>query len=157
MVRVNVFLFEVSVANNVSNAIIISLLATLAFTFFSMLISTVLKKNFIEPVLLGKIINYHLKDSPKWLDNTLGMLVHLFVGYLFTEVHLFLYRVFTPAWYNAILFGVINGVFGALIWYITIKIYAQVLKTQVSQYLIQLIVGHILFALFIVYMYAPPQ
>lgn len=145
------------VANNTSNAILISLLATLGFTFFSMIVSTIYKKNFVEPVLLGKVIHHHLKDSPTWLNIVLGTIIHFLVGYLFVEIHLFLYRIFTPAWYNGLFFGLVNGVFGAFVWYITIRLYREVLSVHISQYLIQLIIGHIIFGLIIVYMYAPPH
>jgi len=145
------------VANNTSNAILISLLATLGFTFFSVVVSSVYKKNFIEPVLLAKIINHHLKDSPTWLNLLLGTIIHFFAGYLFAEVHLFLYRILTPAWYNALFLGLVNGIFGALVWYAVLRIYRKVLTVHVSYYLVQLIIGHIIFALIIVYMYAPPH
>jgi hypothetical protein len=145
------------VANNISNAILISLLATFGFTFFSVVISSIYKKNFIEPVLLSKVINYHLKDSPTWLNLVLGTIIHFFMGYLFAEAHLFLYRILTPAWYNALFLGLANGILGALVWYAVIRIYRKVLTVHVSQYLIQLVIGHIIFALIIVYMYAPPH
>lgn len=157
MLFVNSTILVASVANTTSNAILISLLATLAFTFFSMVVSTVYKKNFIEPILLGKVINYYIKDSPTWLSIMLGAVVHFFVGYLFTEVHLYLYQILTPAWYNGIFLGLANGLVGAFVWYITIRIYREVLKVHIYQYLIQLIVGHIIFGLIIVYMYAPPH
>ena len=145
------------VANNMSNAILISLLATLGFTFFSVAISSVYKKNFVEPVLLAKIINHHLKDSPTWLNLLLGTVIHFFIGYLFAEVHLFLYRILTPIWYNALFLGFINGIFGAFVWYLVIRLYQKILTVHISQYLIQLVIGHIIFALIIVYMYAPPH
>lgn len=155
MALVNAVLLMAEVANNTSNAILISLLATLGFTFFSIVASTVYKKNFVEPVLLAKIISYHLKDSPNWLSLFLGTVVHFFMGYLFAEVHLFLYRLFTPVWYNALFFGFANGIFGALVWYVVIQVYQKVLAVHVSYYLVQLIIGHIVFALIILYMYAP--
>ncbi|HET8828274.1 MAG TPA: hypothetical protein VFM79_02985, partial [Pelobium sp.] len=71
MILLNTLLIT-QVANNISNAVLISTLATLGFTFFSMVISSVYKKNFIEPALLGKVIGHHLKDSPSWLNITLG-------------------------------------------------------------------------------------
>ncbi|HET8828664.1 MAG TPA: hypothetical protein VFM79_04950, partial [Pelobium sp.] len=120
-------------------------------------ISSVYKKNFVEPALLGKVIGHHLKDSPSWLNITLGSTVHFFVGYLFTEIHLFLYQIYTPNWYNALFFGVINGLFGASVWYLTIKLYPKVLTVHISQYLTQLVIGHVIFAIIIVYMYAPPH
>lgn len=146
-----------SVANNTLNAILISLLATLAFTFFSMVVSSIYKKNFVEPVLLGKIINYYIEDAPSWLNVSLGVIIHFFVGYLFTEIHLYLYRILTPAWYNALFLGIANGIFGAFVWYIVIRIYCKILTVHLSQYLIQLVFGHIIFARIIVYMYAPPH
>ncbi len=157
MVFTNSIVLMASVANTASNAILISLLATLGFTFFSMVVSTIYKKNFVEPILLGKIINYHLKDGPTWLNVTLGAIIHFFVGYLFTEIHLFLYQILTPAWYNAIFLGLANGIFGAFVWYITIRVYQKVLKVHISEYLIQLVIGHVIFGLIIVYMYAPPH
>lgn len=150
-------LLVVSVDNNTANAVLISLLATLGFTVFSVIVSSVLKKNFIEPVLLGKIIGYYLKDSPRWLNVILGTVVHFFVGYLFVAIHLFLYQIYTPIWYNALFFGVINGVFGAFIWYFTIKLYQHILSVHLSQYLMQLIIGHVIFAIIVVYMFAPPH
>ncbi|HTN22128.1 MAG TPA: hypothetical protein VL125_16745 [Pelobium sp.] len=157
MALINSVLLVAEVANNTSNAILISLLATLGFTFFSVVISSIYKKNFIEPVLLSKVINYHLKDSPTWLNRVLGTTIHFFMGYLFAEAHLFLYRILTPAWYNALFLGLANGILGALVWYAVIRIYRKVLTVNVSQYLIQLVIGHIIFALIIVYMYAPPH
>ena len=156
MLFANSTILVASIANTASNAILISLLATLAFTFFSMVVSTVYKKNFVEPVLLGKVINFYLKDSPTWLNVMLGAIVHFFVGYLFTEVHLYLYQILTPVWYNAIFLGLANGFFGAFVWYITILTYQEVLKVHIYEYLVQLIIGHIIFGLVILYMYAPP-
>lgn len=157
MALLNSIVLMASVANNTSNAILISFLSTLGFTFFSMVVSTIYKKNFVEPVLLGKIINHYLKDAPSWLNVFLGLIVHFFVGYLFTEIHLYLYRILTPAWYNALFLGIANGVFGAFVWYIVIRIYRKILTVHISQYLIQLVIGHVIFALIVVYMYAPPH
>lgn len=157
MYLLNSLLFVASVDHNTANAVLISLLATLGFTAFSMIVSSVLKKNFIEPVLLGKIIGYYLKDSPGWLNVILGTVVHFFAGYIFVAIHLFLYQIYTPIWYNALFFGVVNGVFGAVIWYVAIMLYQHILNVHISQYLTQLIVGHVIFAFIILYMFAPPH
>ena len=145
------------VANNMSNAILISLLATLGFTLFSMVLSSIYHKNFIEPVLLGKMIHHHLKDSPTWVNNFFGTVIHFFAGYIFTEIHLFLYQILTPAWYNGLFLGLANGVIAVVVWYVLIRIYKDVLTTHLSQYLMQLVIGHIIFALIVVHMYAPPS
>lgn len=156
MILLNTLLIA-QVENNISNAVLISLLATLGFTAFSVVLSSIYKKNFVEPSLLGKVIGHHLKDSPSWLNIILGSIIHFFVGYLFTETHLFLYQIYTPIWYNALFFGIINGLIGAFVWYITIKLYPTVLKVNVTQYLTQLVIGHVIFGLIIIYMYAPPH
>ena len=137
--------------------ILISILATMAMTFFSMIVSNSYKKNFKEYSLLAKIINHHLKDSPTWLNLTLGVIVHFFVGYLFTLIHLYYYQILIPAWYNAIFLGLINGIIGAIVWYIVIKIYAEILNVSVIHYLIQLVIAHVIFAIIILYMYSPIQ
>lgn len=157
MTIINATLLVAQVSNNIFNAVLISLLATLGFTFFSMAVSSIYKKNFIEPLLLGKIIHHHLKDSPTWLNVVLGTIIHFFTGYIFAEAHLFLYRILTPAWYNGLFLGLLNGIIAVGVWYALIRIYNNVLRTHVTEYLVQLIVGHVIFALIVVYMFAPPS
>lgn len=135
--------------------LLISVLATMVLTFFSLVVSYSYNRNFIEPSLLSKIVSYHLNDAPSWLNLTLGTVLHFVVGYLFTVIHLYLYQLYTPIWYNGIFFGLVNGLLGAVIWYLTIKIYNQVLQVEVKTYLIQLVIAHILFGLTIVWMYHP--
>ncbi len=157
MILLKLTLLVTQVANNASNAIMISLLATLGFTFFSVVVSSIYKKNFIEPVLIGRMIHNHLKDSPTWLNVFLGAVIHFFTGYIFTEIHLFLYQILTPAWYNGLFLGLANGLIAVVIWYALIKIYKNVLNSQVTEYLVQLLVGHVIFALIVLYMFAPPS
>ena len=135
--------------------LIISILATMAFTFFSILMSYQYRSNFNEPSLLGKVIGFHLKDAPQWLNLTLGIIVHFVVGFLFTAIHLFLYRLLTPVWYNAVFLGFLNGLVAAAIWYTVIKIYHDVIYPKLPAYLIQLVLGHLIFGLVIVFMYLP--
>lgn len=156
MATFNSILLMAEVSNNSSNALLISLLATMAFTFFSILVSSLARKNFVEPVLLGKIIGHYLKDAPTWLNVTLGTIIHFFTGYIFAEAHLWFYRILTPAWYNGIFLGLANGILGALIWYAVIRVYKNFMEVHVANYLLQLILGHIIFGLVIVMMYAPP-
>jgi hypothetical protein len=150
-------LFSENYKGSMEECLLISFMATLAMTLFSSIYSYSSKKNFLEPSLLAKIINYHLKDSPKWLNLVIGYFLHFLVGILFTAVHVYLYLLYTPVWYNAVFFGIVNGIIGALVWYMVIKIYQQVLHVAVLEYLFQLILAHIVFALTILYMYILPR
>ncbi|MFC5283875.1 hypothetical protein [Pedobacter alpinus] len=145
-------------ANNLINSswqpVFIAVLSTLALTVFSMVLSTK-KRNFVEPSHLAKIFNYHLKDSPSWLNIILGVILHFIVGYLFTLIHLYYYQLLKPIWYNGLFLGLANGLLGALVWYVVIKIYNDVLTVDVKLYLLQLVIAHIIFGLVILYMYKP--
>lgn len=73
----------------------------------------------------------------------------------FTLIHLYYYQLLTPIWYNGFFLGLINGIVGAVVWLIVIKIYRDILTVDIKMYLFQLVIAHILFGLVILYMYKP--
>ncbi|OAQ39746.1 hypothetical protein A5893_09195 [Pedobacter psychrophilus] len=150
-------LYNESYQGSIKECYIIAILATLAMTIFSILMTNVYKKEFREPNLIGKIVEHHIKDSPKWLSITSGYIIHFVVGFIFTSIQLYLYLLIAPVWYNAILLGIINGIVGCIIWYFTIMIYSDVLFVKVGSFLYQLMFAHIIFSIVIMLMYILPR
>jgi hypothetical protein len=150
-------LFSNNYPGSISECFFISILATLAMTFFSILMTYFYKKEFREPNLIAKILEHHIEDSPQWLSTTSGYFIHFLVGFIFTSIQLYLYLLIAPTWYNAIILGILNGIIGCIIWYFTIIVYSDVLTVKVGEFLYQLIFAHIIFSLVIMLMYILPR
>lgn len=151
------FLFNETYKGSIKECFFIAIVATLAMTFFSILMTYFNEKEFREANLIAKIFDHHIKDSPKWLSITSGYIIHFIVGFVFTSIHLYLYLLIAPIWYNAIFLGIINGIISYIVWYITIIIYNDVLFVKVGNFLYQIIFAHIIFAMVIMLMYVLPR
>ena len=128
--------------------ITIGIIATLAMTAFSYLLSAITKRNFREPRLINlllkraTIISTHLCS-----EHIIGWAIHLFIGILFVACFLGLtvIDIFQINYSSGFLFGCLAGTVGAVFWGITLKLHPDPPKLKKIWYLIQLIPAHIVF------------
>lgn len=131
--------------SNVGILIKMSIIATSGMTFFSYLLSVKHKEKFLEPLALNQLL--YPKNKKEQAHHTLGYLVHYLVGLFFSAFffHIFQNKTLKPNWKNFTLLGFFNGLMGALVWYISLRLHINPPKIKLGKYFLQLVGAHVIF------------
>lgn len=132
---------------------------TTTMTIYSYFASRKEGKQFREPQLLNRLLygEEHGKMGPveKSIQPAAGFLLHYCTGILFSSCyHLFWKKkAKTSALKNGISYGLTFGILGISIWKIVFKIHRNPPEIDLSRYLKQLIIAHLIFGITVVFSY----
>lgn len=138
------------------NLIGISIVATLAMTFFSYALSYFTKSKFEEPQLLNLLVTRHkqLKNLTS-REHVIGWALHFGIGLVFVILFYVVYKIFdlSITYKFGALFGFIAGIIGVLGWQILLYIHPNPPDFNRKLFFIQLVIAHIIFGLTIITIY----
>lgn len=120
---------------------------TAVMTAFSYLVSKAANKNFVEPVILGELLN-RITTLNKKNAEIAGWGAHLSVGFLFTAAYenYIKLRQTKPTLANALLLGVLGGATGVAAWHSTFKAHPNPPGVDLKKFYKQLMIAHLIFA-----------
>ncbi|WCT11137.1 hypothetical protein [Mucilaginibacter jinjuensis] len=120
---------------------------TTVMTLFSYAVTKAAKKNFIEPVILGQLLN-RITTLDKDTAMAAGWASHLGVGVGFTAIYdkYLQLKKTRPTLANALLLGSVGGLSGILIWNTTFKAHPNPPGVDVKNFYKQLFLAHLIFA-----------
>jgi len=121
---------------------------TTMMTVFSYLVSLLADKNFSEPKHLGTMIHRIFPGSSKRQSQLIGWSAHYAVGLLFLLAYRELWRSgkIKRNIRNGIILGAVSGALAVLIWKGTLKAHPAPPWIDFTNYYIQLVPAHIVFA-----------
>jgi hypothetical protein len=134
-------------------AIIVGISGTTAMTAFLYLNAWVFKKRLkVIPVLGTMLTNQTTGDkglSSRRSALLCGTVAHYIVGIGFAYIYLLLWEkgIGQPVTSDSLAFGIINGMFAALVWWVFIRIHPNPPFLPVISYLLFIFLGHLVFAL----------
>jgi hypothetical protein len=125
--------------------IMTSLIATGGMTLFSYLLSKILNKQFLEPLLLNQLVFYRQKEKKK--HHATGYLIHYGVGLFFTSIYRWFWKKKPSLQRNSasLTLGFINGMIGITGWHLTFLLHPSPPKVDKKKYHIQLLAAHVVF------------
>lgn len=127
-----------------------AIVGTSAMTLFSYIVSEIEKENFREPEVLAKLV----KKLPVDLDKTerliAGWIGHYGIGAVFTAFYDQLWgrKVIKPGIGSGLLFGVLGGLAGVIIWKVTFMIHPRPPAKDLEDYFKHLLLAHLVFGAF---------
>lgn len=128
--------------------LIASIIATSAMTIFSYYVSRKKHQQFREPQLLAEVLK-DIQHKPKVQQQEIysGFLIHYLVGYSFAFIYkqLWKYSALKPTLKDGAIIGFFNGIFGAAVWKLTFMLKPGKAHAQEINYLLHLILAHIVF------------
>ncbi len=120
---------------------------TAVMTLFSYAVSKAARKNFVEPVILGELLNRTL--IPKKSNAKLaGWGTHLGIGLLFTAAYdgYLKLKATKPNLANTLILGVAGGSAGVAVWHGTFKAHPNPPGVDIKNFYRQLMIAHLVFA-----------
>jgi hypothetical protein len=126
------------------------IVSVLAMTFFSIIISKILKMELREHYLLAHLMHSIKKETRERHPNILkGWVLHFAVGLFFLAFYELLWKIThlerTFLW--ALIFGIGMGFLGIAGWKLLFKIHPKPPNINYTVYYIQLVIAHIIFSL----------
>ena len=87
-----------------------------------------------------------LSDKPSAI--TVGLIAHYLVGIGFAAIYeqLWSQGIISPNFINTTLLGLLNGIFGAIVWKVFISVHPNPPHIPLRSYLVAIIFGHVFFA-----------
>jgi hypothetical protein len=134
--------------NKSSNLIASAAAGTTMMTLFSYLVSLAADKNFSEPEHLGTLMHRLVPCSSKKTTQVVGWTTHYAVGLLFVLAYQELWKTgkIKKTVANGIILGALSGALAVLIWKATMKAHPAPPWIDFTNYYIQLVPAHIVFA-----------
>ncbi len=132
---------------------------TILMTIFMKIASVVSGYHLHVPQILGTLITMDTQPSGKVSNKTkvlaLGYVLHFAMGILFAITYLQLWQngIGAPTGGYAFLFGLINGIFAVVIWYMLIKLHPLAPSIRLPVFLFCILIAHIIYAYGVVYTY----
>lgn len=126
------------------------ILAILAMTGFSALISYLSKYEFREHILLSQLMNTIKKASPSTKPKIyLGWSVHFAFGLLFMAFYELLWVLtdFNRTVFWGIIFGLLMGLIGMTGWMLMFRLHPNPPQLHFKIYYFQLVIAHVVFSL----------
>jgi hypothetical protein len=119
---------------------------TAVMTVFSYAVTKAAKKNFVEPVILGQLLNRVTKLN-KDTAMAAGWVSHLGVGVVFTAIYdkYLQLKKTRPTLANALLLGSLGGLTGITIWHATFKAHPNPPGVDLKNFYKQLFLAHLIF------------
>jgi len=136
--------------------IAIGILSTIAMTAFSYALSILTKNKFEEPQLLNELISRLPKVQitlPR--EHVLGWLLHVLVGIFFVGIYavLYHYNIVTHSILSGGIYGFAAGLFGVLIWAISLSIHPNPPVLNRLAFYLQLVPAHVIFGITMILLY----
>jgi hypothetical protein len=121
---------------------------TTMMTLFSYLVSMAADKNFSEPEHLGTMIHRFMPGKSKKATQLTGWGVHYMIGLLFVLTYRELWKTgkIKKTVVNGIALGALSGALAVLVWKGTLKAHPAPPWIDFTNYYIQLVPAHIVFA-----------
>ena len=134
--------------NKSGNLIASAVAGTTMMTLFSYLASLAEDKNFSEPEHLGTLMHRLVPGSSKKANQLAGWGAHYAVGLLFVLAYQELWKTgkIKKTVANGIILGALSGALAVLIWKATMKAHPAPPWIDFTNYYIQLVPAHIVFA-----------
>jgi hypothetical protein len=134
--------------NKSANILLSATAGTTMMTLFSYLVSLVADKNFSEPEHLGTMIHQLLPGTSKKQSQVAGWGAHYAVGLLFVLVYRELWEggKIKKNLRNSIILGALSGALAVGVWKATLKTHPAPPWIDFTNYYIQLVPAHIVFA-----------
>lgn len=130
----------------IASLVLSCIIATSLMTGYSYALSALTNKQFREPELLnGLLNNWFHKSFPKTAPA--GWLIHYAVGLMFIVAYHFVFNLIEPTLLNYVWTGLVSGLIGAGVWFVTLNIHPVPPPTHRAGYYAQLVPAHIIFAL----------
>jgi hypothetical protein len=134
---------------------------TFAMTCFVELLAAISKKPFHVVRILSRMLQYG-DNTPKHkrqITYGVAIIIHYLVGISFTNIFVFLLKteLIEPEIWYALIFGAVAGLVGILGWRIFFAIHPNPAHIDLSQYLIVIWAGHLIFALAMFLLYIELQ
>lgn len=131
---------------NLRKILTASTTGTAVMTLFSYAVTKAAKKNFVEPVILGQLLN-RITTLNKNIAVAAGWASHLGVGVLFTAVYdkYLLLKKTRPTLANALLLGSLGGLTGIAVWHTTFKAHPNPPGVDLKNFYKQLFLAHLIF------------
>lgn len=134
--------------NKTENTLLAATAGTTMMTLFSYLVSLAADKNFSEPEHLGTMIHRFMPMESKKATQLAGWGAHYAVGLLFVLAYRELWKTgkIKKTVRNGIILGALSGTLAVLVWKTTFKVHPAPPWTDFTNYYIQLVPAHIVFA-----------
>jgi hypothetical protein len=134
--------------NKTENTLIAATAGTTLMTLFSYLVSLAADKNFSEPEHLGTMIHRFIPGKSKKATQVAGWGAHYAVGLLFVLVYRELWNngKIKRSIKNGVILGALSGALAVLVWKTTLKIHPAPPWIDFTNFYIQLVPAHIVFA-----------
>ncbi|QNF33207.1 hypothetical protein HUW51_10885 [Adhaeribacter swui] len=128
--------------------IVAGIVGTTVMTAFSYAVSALKKENFKEPELLNLLLQNQPDRDKARPNHFAGWLLHYSVGGVWAGVYSLSLQALhqKPQNKQALVFGLISGVSGVLIWKSVLKLHTNPPKIAYQQFYQQLFLAHMLFA-----------
>ncbi|MEO6524862.1 MAG: hypothetical protein ABIN91_24465 [Mucilaginibacter sp.] len=135
--------------NKAEKIILSGIMGTNCMTMFSYIVSALSKKNFSEPEHLSTLIN-RAPGSSKKTNRIAGWSAHYAVRVLFAAVYVELWQTgqIKHTLKNGIIMGALSGILAVMVWKATFKMHPLPPWIDFTNYYIQLVPAHIVFAVF---------
>jgi len=144
------------IIEKILHIVAVGILATIAMTIFSYVLSYFTNNELEEPQLLNKLINNHPGNSYVMNnEHSVGWAIHLFIGILFVavfEVFVTL-QVLNSTLLTGILFGFVAGLIGVGFWSSAFTLHPKPPHINRPLYYVQLVPAHIIFGITMVLLY----
>lgn len=134
--------------NKSGNLIVSATAGTTMMTLFSYLVSLAANKNFSEPEHLGTLMHRLMPGSSQKANKLAGWGAHYAVGLLFVLAYQELWKTgkIKKTIANGIILGALSGALAVLVWKATMKAHPAPPWIDFTNYYIQLVPAHIVFA-----------
>ncbi|MFT3704831.1 MAG: hypothetical protein QM802_20870 [Agriterribacter sp.] len=133
-----------------SHIIAAGIAGTTAFTLFSYFLSKQFKKDYVEPKLLGDMLDDIAPDATFRQSQFSGWVLHYLTGYLLAGGYAMLIDTtrIKPTLKNGIITGTLTGVPAVATWDIALKLDPSPPRKRSVGYYAQLVAGHTIFGAF---------
>ena len=134
--------------NKAANTILSATAGTTMMTLFSYLVSLATDKNFSEPEHLGTMMHRLVPGTSKTQTQFAGWGAHYVVGLLFVLAYRELWKTgkIKKTIVNGLILGALSGALAVLVWKATMKAHPAPPWIDFTNYYIQLVPAHIVFA-----------
>jgi hypothetical protein len=134
--------------NKAAHTVLSATAGTTMMTLFSYLVSMAADKNFSEPEHLGTMIHRFMPGNSKRATQLAGWGAHYAVGWLFVWVYRELWKTgkIKKTVANGFILGALSGALAVLVWKATLKAHPAPPWIDFTNYYIQLVPAHIVFA-----------
>jgi hypothetical protein len=134
--------------NKAAHTLLSATAGTTMMTLFSYLVSMAADKNFSEPEHLGTLMHRLVPGSSKKLTQVAGWGAHYAVGLLFVLAYQELWKTgkIKKSIKNGLVLGALSGALAVLVWKATLKAHPAPPWIDFTNYYIQLVPAHIVFA-----------